>query len=148
MPIRRDLLPLYKTPEYKAARASLVARAGNKCEQCGKPNGERVETFTDYAMGFLGHRGRPVMFWRPAGSWWCNQWGAMADTSLAVKLQGKKIRTVRVVCTFAHLDHNPANNAEENKAFLCQWCHLNYDGPHHKYSRSVRKDRGRPLLSV
>ncbi len=146
MPIRKDLLPLYRTPEYEAARASLVARAGNKCEQCGKPNGATVETFTDYAMGFLGRRGLPVMFWRPVGYWWVTQSGVMAGTAIVEKLKGKKIRTIRVVCTFAHLDHNPANNAEENKAFLCQWCHLNYDAGHHKHSRSVRKDRGRPLL--
>jgi len=35
----------------------------------------------------------------------------------------------RVVLTVAHLDRNPANNAESNLAALCQRCHLNYDRP-------------------
>jgi hypothetical protein len=134
MPIRPDLLPLYRTPEYKAARASLVERAGNKCEQCGKPNGEVVETVT-------GFTDRPRMYWRSVGPWFDHM-------GRGVESIGDTPHRVKVVCTFAHLDHNPANNAEDNKAFLCQWCHLHYDGPHHKYSRSVRKDRGRPLLGI
>ena len=146
MPIRPDLLPLYRTPEYKEARALLVARAGNKCEQCGKPNGVLVECVS-WVSAFKIH----VMYWRNdwrnAGAW-VNRYGIVENAGAIIEASEIAPRFIKVVCTFAHLDHNPANNAEDNKAFLCQWCHLNYDGPHHKYSRSVRKDRGRPLLSV
>jgi|WetSurMetagenome_2_1015567.scaffolds.fasta_scaffold1111427_2 hypothetical protein len=37
----------------------------------------------------------------------------------------------RVVLTVAHLDHDPANNVEENLAALCQRCHLQYDRAQH-----------------
>jgi hypothetical protein len=55
-------------------------------------------------------------------------------------------RWVGIVCTMAHLDHTPGNDSDDNLRFLCQWCHLHYDQSHHKESRQLRKDRGRPLL--
>jgi len=143
MPIRKDLLPLYKTPEYKAARERIVERAGNCCEQCGKPNGAHVETLTAL-------RGR--MYWRGSGPWrdqdgkrvmigskrW---WDDLAGRVLGVRL-------IRVVLTLAHLDHNPKHNTDGNLKLLCQFCHLNYDKLHHQETRSTRKDGGRPLLAV
>jgi hypothetical protein len=40
MPIRKELRHLYRTPEYKAARAACRERAGDRCEECGKLNGQ------------------------------------------------------------------------------------------------------------
>lgn len=37
---------------------------------------------------------------------------------------------IRVVCTIAHLDHDPENNTDNNLAFLCQKCHNSYDRKH------------------
>jgi hypothetical protein len=140
MPIRKDLLPLYKTPEYRAARERIQARAGDKCEQCGKPNGARVETKTGTFLAMLGAGRGHYMFWRDAGPW--RDWrGELAA------VYGITGRMVRVVLTLAHLDHNPANNSDDNLKFLCQWCHLNYDKLHHAETRSIRKDRERPLLT-
>ena len=150
MPIRPEFRHLYKTPEYRAARERVVQRAGNCCEECRKPNGERVETFTNYAMGFRlpgegPRRGLPVMFWRNAGCCWRDSSGVLRP-SMTAWLQ--KIRTIRVVLTLAHLDHNPANNDLDNVKLLCQWCHLNFDKLHHAETRRVRKDRHRPLLAT
>lgn len=149
MPIRKDLLPLYKTPEYRAARARIVERAGDRCEQCGKPNGASVETATgSYRSTSTEGHGKcmpflfwlPYMYWRGAGPW--RDWrGELAAVN------GIKGRIVRVVLGMAHLDQNPANNADDNLKFLCQWCHLNYDKLHHHETRSIRKDSGRPLLT-
>lgn len=36
----------------------------------------------------------------------------------------------RVVLTVMHLDHNPANNADDNLCAACQRCHNLYDAPH------------------
>ena len=47
--------------------------------------------------------------------------------------------TIRVVCTVAHLDHNPENSSEDNLAFLCQKCHNSYDAPHRKQTRRNSK---------
>lgn len=37
----------------------------------------------------------------------------------------------RVVLTVAHLNHDTADNRDENLAALCQRCHLRYDAQHH-----------------
>ena len=50
--------------------------------------------------------------------------------------------TGSVVClTTAHLDHDPANNADDNLAALCQRCHNKYDGLKRAASRKHRKLR-------
>ena len=67
------------------------------------------------------------------------------NRALVVREGGRK---VRIVLTMAHLDHNPANNQHSNLKLLCQRCHLAYDQLHHKETRSIRKDRARPLLSA
>ena len=42
-----------------------------------------------------------------------------------------------VFLTTAHLDHDPANNADDNLKALCQRCHLAYDAPHHRIQRWI-----------
>lgn len=44
-----------------------------------------------------------------------------------------------VVLTVAHLDHDPANCADENLAALCQKCHLTYDAKHHAENAKVTR---------
>jgi hypothetical protein len=147
MPIRADLRHFYRTPEFREQRKRVVERACNRCEECLKPNGENVYTLSGKTL--LPHGLEvPFMFWTQdaktsigKGCLWHNRFGkpaAFVDTRFP--------RPVRVVCTMAHLDHNPANNADENVKFLCQWCHLNYDRLHHKETRGARKDAARPLL--
>ena len=56
----------------------------------------------------------------------------------------------KVVLTVAHLDHHPANNADDNLAALCQACHNRYDGPKRAQNRkhNALRDAGQlPLLS-
>ena len=53
----------------------------------------------------------------------------------AANHQPHPITGSRVVLTVAHLDHNPANNADDNLAALCQKCHNTYDGPKRAASR-------------
>jgi 5-methylcytosine-specific restriction endonuclease McrA len=56
-----------------------------------------------------------------------------------------------IQCGVAHLDQNPANNADDNLAYLCRGCHLKFDARFHaaaaRHTRQVRKDRARPLLA-
>ena len=47
----------------------------------------------------------------------------------------------KVVLTVAHLDHNPANNADDNLKALCQLCHNTYDGPKRAANRKHRQLR-------
>ena len=147
MPIRPELKHFYKTPEYRAARERVIARAKNRCEQCGKPNGEMVETCSGRTLSLMGNPGRKVMCWRAAGSSWVTWCGVKmnAHPRFSVCTRMGKVRTIRVVLTCAHLNHNPSDNSDENLRFLCQWCHLNYDMDHHRETRSIRKDAKRPL---
>jgi len=142
MPIRPELRHFYRTPSYRLWRAALVERAGNKCEQCRKPNGRTVMTVTP--LSILGVR----MAWRLMGKIpWRNQQGKKV-TGLTVlrPLSRLKARPVKVVLTAAHLNHTPGDERMENGKLLCQWCHLNYDRLHHKETRTQRKDAARPLL--
>jgi len=45
------------------------------------------------------------------------------------------------VVTVAHLDHNPANCADENLRCLCSVCHLRYDAKQHALASLTRKAR-------
>lgn len=51
-----------------------------------------------------------------------------------------------VVLTIAHLNHTAGDDRDDNLKALCQWCHLNLDVEHHRESRAIRKDLGRPIL--
>jgi hypothetical protein len=157
MPIRKDLRHFYRTAAWCEARRRVLERAGGifdllgnylggaKCEACGKPDRTQVETFSDHAMGFLGHRGLPVMFWRTAGSGWHN-WEGIEIPGL-ISFQ-RATRTIRVVLAVVHLNHTPGDDRDDNLRCLCQWCHLNYDKFEHRETRRTRKDCGRPLLAV
>ena len=55
-----------------------------------------------------------------------------------------------VVLTVAHLDHNPANNADDNLAALCQLCHNRYDAPKRAANRkhNALRDAGQLTLPL
>lgn len=141
MPIRPELRHFYTGPIWWATRLRILARAGNCCEQCGKPNGKAVLTVSG---------GYSFMAWTlceaSAGSSvpWRDCYGHTI-TRLSTSFQP---RIIRVVLTIAHLNHVSGDDRDENLKALCQWCHLNYDKLHHQETRAERKDRGRPLLVV
>lgn len=146
MPIAKHLRHFYRGPAWRAARTRILARAGNACEQCHKPNGEAVETITGSALN------EPVMYWRATSSTW-RDWRDWLDRSAPAAVAAgikaglwKKRRVIRVKIGVAHLDHDPANNADDNLRALCDWCHLHFDRMHHSETRARRKDAKRPLL--
>lgn len=53
----------------------------------------------------------------------------------------------KTVLTVAHLDHNPANNSEDNLKCLCARCHLQYDHKHH-LQNATRTRRNKRLLFI
>lgn len=55
---------------------------------------------------------------------------------------------IRVKLGTAHLDQNPANNADDNLAMLCQRCHLVYDAPAHRQTARLRRDRATGQLRL
>lgn len=137
MPIRKELRHLYRGPKWEATRKRILERAKNRCEQCGKPNGERVETTGGRLVG-----SGPYMFWRGSGSGWTSH----AGEEIGDMLRPVRVRAIRAQLGVAHLNHKPGDDRDENLKALCNWCHLHYDQLQHKASRSKRKDAGRPLL--
>lgn len=45
----------------------------------------------------------------------------------------------KIVLTVAHLDHNPANCAEDNLVAMCQRCHLAYDSEIHRANAAATR---------
>lgn len=139
MPIRPELREFYGPHWRTVVRPRILSRAGNRCEQCNKPNGYQVETFTD--------RYWCRMWWRPAGIKYAS-WRNFEGDFTCVSPPAAIVRTVKVVLTVAHLNHVSGDDRDDNLKALCQWCHLNYDKVHHAETRAARKDATRPLLSL
>ncbi len=121
MPIRAELRPLYP-PHWRSLSAQVrFARAGGRCERCGRPHGARLRCLPD---------GR---WWDEAGRTWRDgrnrpsRWPDLAEAAAA--------RTTRVVLAAAHLNHDPRDNRLRNLHALCQRCHLLHDRAHHRAQR-------------
>ncbi|HYE20113.1 MAG TPA: hypothetical protein VEA69_16820 [Tepidisphaeraceae bacterium] len=114
MPIRPENKARYPK-DWKAIRARILARAGDRCEWCGVAN---------YAMGTRDKSGK------------FHEMGAMEAES--AHLDGEKV--VRIVLTIAHVhDPAPENCADDNLAALCQRCHNRHDAPERLRGRRERQ---------
>lgn len=118
MPIRKELRRYYTGPIWRAIRARILERAGNKCERCGAPN--RVILARN-------------------GGWWFDAANRIARDERGCERcpAGNFLpnRFVHIVLTIAHLNHDPSDNRDENLAALCQWCHLSHDIRFHVTNR-------------
>ena len=92
--------------DWPQIRARIRERAQDRCEECDVPNHVYRLNSTD--------------------QWTTNP--LQAETWRLV--DGDKV--TYIVCTVAHLDHQPKNCDPANLKFLCQRCHLRYDSEHHK----------------
>ena len=124
MPIHPELLHYYRTPEWFAVRDRVRRRAKGRCEWCGAPNHKYI--------------------WRANGGVWLDpRLGQWRDSrGDMVVYAPRKVREGYIVLTTAHLNHDPADHEDDNNlAALCQRCHLVYDGPHHRRTARLRRDR-------
>jgi hypothetical protein len=122
------------------SRRVRFERAKGVCERCGKRHGEIV------------YQG-PLGTWQRDGRWFNERGEELASPPPWPNKQWwrhlwyfgepPKLRRVRVMLHTAHLDHNPANCADENLAALCQACHLRNDVDQHRWSSGVTRDRKR-----
>ncbi len=143
MPIRPELRHHYSGRAWRETRTRILARAKQRCEQCGKPNACRVFTLT--GVESVTDQAFPFMFWTKFGlKAWRDSAGQRVPAG-AILWRGLP-RPVYVVLTVAHLNHVAGDDRDENLKALCQWCHLNYDKLHHAETRASRKDAARPLL--
>lgn len=163
MPIRPEWRHYYRGPVWRAIRERILARAQNKCERCGVPNHKTVLrqygwwTLSTIASTVWAQNGRFrknnfVIFDASRG---CEvaviesisgrqfiklPWAACSDVTgkpfetMACFPNSGEHRWVYIVLTIAHLNHQPADNRDENLAALCQWCHLKHDVRFHRAS--------------
>lgn len=108
MPMDRSKYP----EDWEAISARIRERDGNRCKECGVPNG---------AIGYrLLKSGEFVKIADRV-----EDVGLEAD---AIALDGFNV--IRIVLTVAHWpDPDPMNCADDNLRALCQRCHNRLDGP-------------------
>ncbi len=134
MPIRADLLHFYGREWREVVRPRILARAGDRCEQCRVPNREIVLRTAGW------WRLNIVWLWADPLTWWHRENGKPTVTS------PDPDRALQITLTIAHLNHVAGDDRDENLKALCQWCHLHLDAFHHHLTRAARKDAARPLF--
>ena len=162
VPIRSDLKHFYGRIWQTITRPRILARAGNKCERCSKPNHALIET--RLCPGSFGSRMfvRWVEAVEPCQCELCKQFPTpKPDPEQWYDDQGrpttpprhyKAERKTKVVVCLGHLNHQAGDDRDDNLKAWCQWCHLKHDQTKHKTAakdtRIERKDSGRPLLHL
>lgn len=142
MPIRPENQALYpggsiRSPEWLEIRARIQKRAGNCCEACGVANGAiggRLRDGVFLPRQPYGEKLLRLEWPQPGDTWWCSD-----------GQRQEKLRIIRIVCTVAHLDHDPTHNDDENLSFLCQRCHNRHDQSHRKASAAAARRAGRAV---
>lgn len=140
MPIRPELRHFYRGPAWKATRARILERAGDRCEWCLVPNHLLIARIDRY-------RG-----------WWFTIDGEAHDErgTLRFHFRGSEFdapdRLIRVRLGVAHLNRTPGDDREENLRAFCQFCHLNYDRPINvrqaKETLITNRDARRPMIPL
>jgi hypothetical protein len=119
-------------PDWKQIRDRVLARAGNKCEQCGVPNLER------------GSRD-------DCGTWWSveQQIKWVNETGeLPAGMDHDTHPLIKIVLTIAHVDHDTANNDESNLRAWCQRCHNRHDAPYRAKNAAATRERKKGQCSL
>lgn len=122
MPIKAENRARYPANWASEIRPSILARAGDRCEQCKAPNGEKICRAATGAT-YMVDTGEVFD---------ANTGAALGQTHLVDYPAG---RYITIVLTIAHLDHQPENCDPDNLRAWCQRCHLAYDKDHHAANR-------------
>ena len=118
-------------------RPSILKRAENKCEKCGVENyavGWRENGWFIHAMTFKsGNRRKRWLF-----STYKQARIAADSCNKELKLVGINKKCIVIVLTIAHLNHDIADNREDNLKALCQRCHNVMDAPYRAKNRKQK----------
>ena len=106
MPIRPEFRKFYGAEWKNTIRPRTLERAGQKCQQCGKPNQSFAYVYCERVNG---HR---VQYWLAQGrSVWRDSLGVVLPRS---KWPAPGMpRKVRVILQVAHLNHVPGDDGGE-----------------------------------
>lgn len=133
MPIRHEMRHLYPPlKEWRAIRARILARAGDRCETCRAPNR------TPIVRGTAGDAGTYML---QDGKVYDAETGEYRGLARGSEYEFSK--ALVVVLTIAHLDHDPTNNADDNLRALCQMHHLRHDAKEHAKNAAATRARKR-----
>lgn len=116
MPIKPENRAKYPA-NWKAIREHIRGRASNRCERCSVSN--HAIGYRDWTGAFYHQDGTP-------------------GTEFLHNAFGIR-KIFKIVCTVAHLNHNPADNRRKNLAFLCQQCHNRHDVQHRAETRRASR---------
>lgn len=139
MPHKPEHAQFYRSPEWKATRARILERAGNRCEctgecgdahNCGAPNGAIIARHLAPPWQYHVH--------------YCSG-GCMVLPCDEFEPHG--FRVVRVVLTIAHLDHDTGQVPDNRLKALCQRCHLRADRHQHATNSAATRRRKRALTA-
>ncbi|MCO5250759.1 MAG: hypothetical protein M9949_04970 [Candidatus Kapabacteria bacterium] len=110
-------------PKWKLiSRLIRFKRAGNRCEWCGRTNGQIIDKETGkYPIHSKWEKFHRILY---------NPHSGFTYNSLL-----KHFGFTKIVLTVAHVDQDKSNNRFSNLAALCQRCHLNHDRKHHIHKR-------------
>ncbi len=110
-------------PNWKTEIVPFVRkRSGGVCERCGTAhNKQKMYSVPFYIRAE--ENGSPRYKIKKL---WFSDYG---DALRAADFDEDNIKTVKVVLTVAHLDHDEYNHDVKYDRLMdmCQWCHLNYD---------------------
>jgi hypothetical protein len=134
--------------DWKAIRAQVLARADERCEcrgECGDAhdNGPSVGRSDERHRCRAPNGASIVRDPRTPAVWWRRD-----ESPYSYE---EEPRSVVVVLTVAHLDHDERHNDLANLRALCQRCHLKLDNADNRARRREREaaDRGQqPLPSL
>ncbi|WP_323122490.1 hypothetical protein [Burkholderia alba] len=122
MPIKPETRSLCPAT-WPATRACILARAGNRCEQCHVVNGDDIVRGIDKDAGtFQRLEGDGEVF--------AVDDGCLLGYCKASEYCGCK--WTRIVLTIVRLDHSPEHASDDNLKALCQRCGLAHDAEHRR----------------
>lgn len=138
MPIRPEMKALYQA-NWKQIRAEILARAHNRCEKCGRPNGTLVIVSPkgDWAVVYESCMPKE---WRNEYGHWIAYPDGYYDN---IDEPNPGYRMVKTILTISHQDHDPTNNDPSNLKALCQRCHLRHDAKEH--ASNARRTRAKKV---
>lgn len=132
VPIRRHRHFFYPIDRVQLSQMIRFRRAKGRCENCGRPHGQRVAHLGD---------GR---WWDQEASVWRSERGRVLR-SLPPLAADSAPQQTKVVLACAHLDHDPGNNGMSNLKALCQRCHMLHDKPEHLRQRRITYSKRKAL---
>ena len=66
----------------------------------------------------------------------------------AYGVRGDEIRTVKIILTTMHMDHDPGNSDPANLTRGCQLCHNRHDAPHRAANARETRQRARATANL